>query len=116
MTKTGAPDAERNTSDLAIWATEQRSTEAASADVLAGTSYSTIAAATPAAFKASWTRCAEVDKSFAMMTAHCAPARKPTTPMMINRILTTCNELSDSRNANTPISAIVAVPTPDQIA
>src|SRR6266576_584533 len=74
MTRTGAPDAARNTSDLAICATEQRSTEAASADVLAGTSYSTIDAATPAAFKASWTRCAEVDKSFAMVTAYFAPA------------------------------------------
>jgi hypothetical protein len=38
---------------LAICATEQRSTAAASADVLAGTSYSMIEVLIPAAFNAS---------------------------------------------------------------
>src|SRR5437868_8945550 len=35
---------------------------------------------------------------------------------MINAMLTTCTAVSDSLHANTPIKAIVAVPTPDQIA
>ena len=37
---------------------------AASAEVRAGTSYSTIVVSIPAAFNASWTRCAEADSDF----------------------------------------------------
>src|SRR5437764_13461907 len=68
MTRIGDPDAVLKMSDLAICATVHPSTAAASADVRAGTSYSMIAAAIPAAFSASCTRCAEADSNFGMVT------------------------------------------------
>src|SRR5438477_763759 len=64
MTSIGNPDVVLNTSDFAICPTEQPNTAAASIDVLAGTSYSTIVVTIPAVFNASWTRCADVDSGF----------------------------------------------------
>ena len=45
-----------------------------------------------------------------------APARKPITPPTIATMLAIWTVVSDSLNQPTPISAMVAVPTPDQIA